>query len=316
MQSLQRYEAFVKAAELGSFTRAAEALSYTQSGVSRMIGELERAWGVRLLARSRAGVHLTSEGARLIDQVRRVCAEQQRLETLVDELNGMQTGLIRIGTLSSMATHWLPSVVRAFQRDYPNIDYELLLGDYLEIEQWVLDGRVDCGFLRLPAHAHLQTTFLARDRLLAVLPEGHPLAELDRVPLARLAEEPFLLLQKGANDEILQLFRAQGQGALPDVRFTTWDDYAIMSMAENGLGVSILPELILRRCPYRIALRELDPPSWRDIGVAVRGRDGLPLAVERFLRYVPAAIEERSESGREAAGGDRVPAGGQRPAGD
>lgn len=201
----------------------------------------------------------------------------------------MQTGLIRIGTLSSMATHWLPTIVREFQQDYPNIDYELLLGDYLEIEQWVLDGRVDCGFLRLPAHAHLQTTFLARDRMLAVLPEGHPLAELERVPLARLAEEPFLLLQKGANDEILQLFRAQG--AMPDVRFTTWDDYAIMSMAENGLGVSILPELILRRCPYRIALRELDPPSWRDIGVAVRSREGLPLAVERFLRYVPAAIE-------------------------
>lgn len=289
MQSLQRYEAFVKAAELGSFTRAAESLSYTQSGVSRMIGELERAWGVRLLARSRAGVHLTSEGERLIDQVRRVCAEQQRLESLVEELNGMQTGLIRIGTLSSMATHWLPTVVREFQRDYPNIDYELLLGDYLEIEQWVLDGRVDCGFLRLPAHAHLQTTFLARDRMLAVLPEGHPLAELDRVSLARLAEEPFLLLQKGANDEILQLFRAEG--VMPDVRFTTWDDYAIMSMAENGLGVSILPELILRRCPYRIVLRELDPPSWRDIGVAVRSHEGLPLAVERFLRYVPAAIE-------------------------
>ena len=145
MQSLQRYEAFVKAAELGSFTRAAEALSYTQSGVSRMIGELERAWGVRLLARSRAGVHLTSEGERLIDQVRRVCAEQRRLESLVEELNGMQTGLIRIGTLSSMATHWLPTIVREFQQDYPNIDYELLLGDYLEIEQWVLDGRVDCG---------------------------------------------------------------------------------------------------------------------------------------------------------------------------
>ena len=125
--------------------------------------------------------------------------------------------------------------------------------------------------------------------MLAVLPEGHPLADLERIPLARLVEEPFLLLQKGANDEILQLFRAAG--VMPDVRFTTWDDYAIMSMAENGLGVSILPELILRRCPYRIELRELDPPSWRDIGLAVRSRDDIPLAVERFLRYVPAAID-------------------------
>ena len=288
MQVLQKYEAFVKAAELGSFTRAAEALSYTQSGVSRMIGELERDWGVRLLARNRAGVRLTSEGERLIDQVRRVCAEQRKLEALAGELNGLQTGLIRIGTLSSMATHWLPAIVRRFQQDYPDIDYELLLGDYLEIEQWVLDGRVDCAFVRLPVHARLQTTFLARDRMLAVLPEGHPLAQLDRVPFASLAEEPFLLLQKGANDEILQLFRAEG--VTPDVRFTTWDDYAIMSMAENGLGVSILPELILRRCPYRIELRELDPPAWRDIGVAVRSRDELPLAVERFLEYVPGGV--------------------------
>lgn len=288
MQVLQKYEAFVKAAELGSFTRAAEALSYTQSGVSRMIGELERDWGVRLLARNRAGVRLTSEGERLIDQVRRVCAEQRKLEALAGELNGLQTGLIRIGTLSSMATHWLPAIVRRFQQDYPAIDYELLLGDYLEIEQWVFDGRVDCAFVRLPVHARLQTTFLARDRMLAVLPEGHPLARLDRVPFASLAEEPFLLLQKGANDEILQLFRAEG--VTPDVRFTTWDDYAIMSMAENGLGVSILPELILRRCPYRIELRELDPPAWRDIGVAVRSRDELPLAVERFLEYVPGGV--------------------------
>lgn len=288
MQVLQKYEAFVKAAELGSFTRAAEALSYTQSGVSRMIGELERDWGVRLLARNRAGVRLTSEGERLIDQVRRVCAEQRKLEALAGELNGLQTGLIRIGTLSSMATHWLPAIVRRFQQDYPDIDYELLLGDYLEIEQWVFDGRVDCAFVRLPVHARLQTTFLARDRMLAVLPEGHPLAQLDRVPFASLAEEPFLLLQKGANDEILQLFRAEG--VTPDVRFTTWDDYAIMSMVENGLGASILPELILRRCPYRIELRELDPPAWRDIGVAVRSRDELPLAVERFLEYVPGGV--------------------------
>lgn len=289
MQSLQRYEAFLKAAELGSFTRAAEALSYTQSGISRMIADLEREWGVRLLARSRAGVYLTSEGRRLIDQVRRVCTEEQHLEALVAELNDLQTGLIRVGTLSSMATHWLPSIVSAFQKDYPNIEYELLLGDYLEIERWVLDGRVDCGFLRLPAHAQLQTTFLARDRLLAVLPEEHALAGRECVPLALLAKEPFLLLQKGANDEILQMFRKQG--LTPDVRFTTWDDYAIMSMAENGLGVSILPELILRRCPYRIALRELDPPEWRDIGVAVRSQDDLPLAVERFLGYVSASIE-------------------------
>ena len=285
MQSLQRYEAFVKAAELGSFTRAAEALSYTQSGVSRMIGELERAWGVRLLARSRAGVHLTSEGARLIDQVRRVCAEQQRLETLVDELNGMQTGLIRIGTFSSVATHWLPNIIKAFQKDHPNIDYELLLGDYAEIEEWIAEGRVDCGFVRLPARPAFETIPLARDDLLAVLPEGHPLAESERVPASALCSEPFILLERGARTDVTEIFEREGLS--PRVRFTTWDDYAIMSMVESGLGISILPELILRRIPYRIVAKKLAVPAYREIGLALRERESASLAVKKFIEYLP-----------------------------
>ena len=61
----------------------------------------------------------------------------------VDELNGLQAGLIRIGTFSSVATHWLPNIIKEFQKDYPNIEYELLLGDYTEIEEWILEGRVD-----------------------------------------------------------------------------------------------------------------------------------------------------------------------------
>ena len=197
--SIQKYQAFVRTVELGSFTKAAESLSYSQSGVSRMVADLEREWKVALLERGRAGVRLTSEGTRLLPCIRRVCEEHARLQAQVDELNGLQAGLIRIGTFSSVATHWLPNVIRAFQEDYPNIDYELLLGDYGEIEEWVLEGRVDCGFLRLPAHRGLETAFIERDELLAVLPEGHPLAERKRVPAAELCEEPFLLLEKGDN---------------------------------------------------------------------------------------------------------------------
>ncbi|HJF64286.1 MAG TPA: LysR family transcriptional regulator, partial [Gordonibacter urolithinfaciens] len=137
--SIQKYQAFVRTVELGSFTKAAESLSYSQSGVSRMVADLEREWKVALLERGRAGVRLTSEGTRLLPCIRRVCEEHARLQAQVDELNGLQAGLIRIGTFSSVATHWLPNVIRAFQEDYPNIDYELLLGDYSEIEEWVLE---------------------------------------------------------------------------------------------------------------------------------------------------------------------------------
>lgn len=283
--NLLKYMAFLRTVEYGSFTKAADMLHYSQSGVSRMIADLEKEWNVVLLERGRAGVRLTSDGMKLLPYAKNVCAAYRELQSQVDELNGMQSGLIRIGTFSSAATHWLPNIIQAFQKDYPNIDYELLLGDYTEIESWIFAGRVDFGFLRLPADPGLQTVFLEQDPLLAVLPEGHPLAACARVPLSALCAEPFLLLEKGAKAEISEIF--ERCGLRPNIRFTTWDDYAVMSMVEKGLGVGILPQLILRRTPYRIAVRELDVPAFRSIGIALREKKNAPLAVKRFLDYLP-----------------------------
>lgn len=140
--NIQKYLAFIKTVEYGSFTKAAEALNYSQSGISRMIHDLEKEWKVSLLERGRAGVKLTSDGLQLLPFVKNVCTDYQRLQIQIDDLNGMQSGLIRIGAFSSVATHWLPNIIAEFQKDYPNIDYELLLGDYSEIEQWILDGQI------------------------------------------------------------------------------------------------------------------------------------------------------------------------------
>lgn len=282
--SVQKYLAFVKTVECGSFTKAAELLSYSQSGISRMIGDLEREWRVTLLERGRSGVRLTSEGIRLLPYAKRVCDEYEKLQSEVDEINELKSGLIRIGTFSSVATHWLPGIIREFQKEYPNIDYELLLGDYTEIETWISEGRVDCGFLRLPAQNELETMFLEQDRLLVVLPEDHPLAAREKIPLSALCNEPFMLLEKGAKAEVSEIF--ERSGLRPKVHFTTWDDYAIMSMVESGLGVSILPELILKRTPYRIAARELEIPAYRNIGLAWRERKTSSPVLERFMKYL------------------------------
>lgn len=283
--NIQKYMAFVKTVEYGSFTKAAEILNYSQSGISRMINDLEKEWNIILLERGRSGVKLTSDGMKLLPFAKNVCAEYDKLQMEVSDLTGLQSGLIRIGTFSSVATHWLPNIIREFQKAYPNIDYELLLGDYTEIEEWILDGRVDCGFLRLPTHPDLETIFLEQDRLLAVLPQDHPLAHLDRFPVTALCEEPFMLLEKGAKAEISEIF--DRCNLTPNVHFTTWDDYAIMSMVESGLGISILPELILRRIPYRIVARELSVPAYRKIGIALRSKKNASLAVKRFLDYLP-----------------------------
>lgn len=283
--SIQKYMGFVKAVEYGSFTKAAESLNYTQSGISRMINDLETEWGVSLLERGRAGVSLTSDGLKLLPMLQRICNEQELLAAYVNSLHDMQAGLIRIGTFSSVATHWLPHMIKRFHEDYPRIAFELLLGDYTEIENWIHEGRVDFGFLRLPTNTRLQTVPLEKDRLLAVLPADHPFAACDKFPMKELENNPFMLLEKGGKNEISMIFEKNHLS--PQVHFTTWDDYAIMSMVENGLGISILPELILQRIPYHIATKELEVPAHRSIGIAMRDKKFLSLAVQRFLEYLP-----------------------------
>lgn len=282
--NLQKYLSFVKTVEYGSFTKAAEILNYTQSGISRMIADLEKEWGVTLLERSKYGVKPTSDGMKLLPYAQNLCADFDKLKMQVDELNGLQSGLIRIGTFSSVATHWLPNIIKEFQKDYPNIDYELLLGDYTEIEEWIHTGRVDCGFLRLPTHPDFETVFLEKDKLMAIIPEDHPLKDSEKFPVTALCDEPFMLLEKGAKAEISEIF--ERNNLTPNVKFTTWDDYAVMSMVESGLGIAILPELILKRVPYKIIAKELDVPAYRNIGLALRDKKTASLAVKRFIDYL------------------------------
>jgi DNA-binding transcriptional LysR family regulator len=282
--NIQKYRAFVKVVESGSFTKAAEALDYTQSGISRMINDLEREWGVSLFERGRVGISLTSDGIKLLPQLKRICNEYEILTTQVEDLHGMQSGMIRIGTFSSVATHWLPNIVRAFKKDFPKIDFEFLLGDYTEIENWILNGRVDFGFVRLPSKAEFETIFMEHDRLLVVIPQNHPLANCEKFPINALLNNPFMLLEKGAKAEISEIFEMHHIS--PQVNFTTWDDYAIMSMVENGLGISILPELILKRIPHKIIAKELETPAFRNIGIAMREQRSLSIASKKFLEYL------------------------------
>ena len=282
--NIQKYMAFVKVVEYGSFTKTADILNYSQSGISRMINDIENEWGVTLLERSKGGVKLTGDGTKLLPYAKKICDDFEKLQNQIDELKGLQSGLIRIGTFSSVATHWLPNIIKEFQKDYPNIDYELLLGDYTEIEEWIHTGRVDCGFVRLPTSPNFDTIFLKEDKLLAVIPENHSMKDCDTFPVNALCDEPFMLLEKGAKSEISKIF--ENNNLKPDIRFTTWDDYAIMSMVENGLGISILPQLILKRVPYKIIAKELSVPAYRNIGIALKDIRTSPLAVKKFLEYL------------------------------
>lgn len=282
---LSKYLAFVKTAEKGSFTRAAQELDYAQSSVSKMVADLEDEWDMTLLERSKNGVRLTSAGEQVMPFLRKILNEHQDLEEQIRRMQGAETGIIRIGTFASVAINWLPNIFSALQKDYPGIEYEILLGDYGEVERWTEEGRVDCGFLRLPTLAKFDTLLLKQDEYKVVLPAGHPLAAKAEIPLEDLNALPFLLLERGGKTEVTDLLeRSQVR---PSIRFTTWEDFAIMAMVEKGMGISILPSMILQRIPYKIEIRPLQKPYFRPIGLAMKHTKDLTPAVQKFIEYLP-----------------------------
>ena len=282
--NIQKMQVLLETVRTGSFTRAAERLSYSQSGVSRMVGDLEADWGFKVLDRGREGVTLSADGRQVMPAVEALCDEFDHLRRRVDELRGLVCGTVRVGTFSSVATYLLPKVIGRFQDDYPGIGYELLMGDYTEIERWVAEGRCDLGFIPRPPRGNgIASRYVCDDELMAVVPAASPLAPCASVTLEQLAAEQFILLERGQDDEISPLFRHAG--IVLSSRLSTWDDYAIMAMVEGGLGVSILPALILRRCQFDVAVRPLAERPRRQISVIYRMAD-LSLAASRFLDYL------------------------------
>ncbi len=291
---VSKYEVFLQVVDQGNLTRAAEALGYTQSAVSRIVADLEREWQLTLLTRGRTGVVLTAAGEDLLPHIRGVCNAQRELEEGVGELHGLTFGTVRVGSFSSTSVHWLPPMMKSFLSKYPNIRFEILTAtEYRQIEDWIAGGQVDCGFIALPIVQELETVFLRRDMHMAVLPADHPLARGKSYPISRFAQDPFIKLEDDRDREIVSIMeRLQVK---PNLRYQVNDDYSAMSMVECGLGVSALTWLVVQRTPYRVVTLPLDPPQYRDIALAARSFEALSPVAARFVDHVKEWIQEEQE---------------------
>ena len=251
-----RYEIFLKIVETRSLTRTAAYFGYTQSAVSQLVKALESELGVSLLIRSKNGVRLTAEGEYLLPGIRQIVSGDER--TL--ELQNLNAGLIRIGIFTSLSCQWLPPYLKRFHEQYPNIGFELLQGDSTQICEWIRNGVVDVGFMTPPESDEFCFHELLEDRMNIVLPPEHPLAG-KQVNLRDLREETFVLMESGYSQITEKMF--EDAKMRPKQQYTVLDDYTLMSMVESGLGVSILPELILQRTPYRLYSCPAEPAYYR-----------------------------------------------------
>lgn len=264
---IHKYLAYLKTIETGSITKAAAELGYTQSAVSRMIADLEENWNVPLLTRNRNGIEISSEGMQLLPLLQAIVKGQDDLSFAIGELHGLQSGMIRVGAFTSMATGWMPLMIKSFHEKYPHIRFQIFNGEYNQIATWLRRGQIDCGFLVLPCSNDFNTTFLLRDSLTVILPSDHPLRNEPAFPVSRLSDEDFISLKEEQDYEINLFLEHLKQS--PRIKFEVSSDFAILAMVECGLGISVVHDLILHPSRHGIVKKPLDQPYYRDIAIAV-----------------------------------------------
>lgn len=287
----KKYEVFEKVVDLASLTRAAQYFGMTQSGVSHMVAAIEAELQLPLLKRSRTGARLTPDGERMMPYIRQLLQSERQLRQAAAELHTLLTGKIRVGTFTSVATHWLPAMMMGFQKEHPQVDFQLFSGDYHDIDTWLSGGSVDLAFTILPAQSGRGCTPLYEDPLVAVLPQGHRLSAKETCPVTELASEPFISLLEASNHDARRAFTAAGVS--PNVRFETKDDYAVIAMVRQGLGVSIMPSLLLRGNTQGVEIRPIDPPVSRTIALAM-ATDAPGPAATAFASYAAQWVREQT----------------------
>lgn len=284
-----RCKAFLAAVETGSFLKAAEKLQYTPSGVSQLVQALEKEVGFAVLQRSKRGVSLTAEGNILLPAVRDFLKQDERIRQLAADINGLSLGSVTIAAYSSMATHWLPPVIRAFEEAYPHIEIRLIEGIWSEVADWLAQKEADIAFLSQRESLPYEWIPLADDPMLAVLPPNHPLATAKAYPLAQCQEEDFIM-PGGIGQDIDVVRLLQRHHLSPHIRFSTLENFAAMAMIEQGLGMSIMNELITKGRICNVVKLPLDPPEHITLGIAVPSLTSASPAVRKFIEYATQMI--------------------------
>lgn len=238
------------------------------------------------MERSRDGVTLTKDGEQFMPYLQAIASDERALAEKQREVQGLGRATITIGTFTSVSRNLLPRPMLDFRRLYPSVRFNLRQSEYTSIAEWVRNGECDLGFTNLAGaeSAGLESHSFGPDRMMAVVPPENPLAEKDELTLADLATQPFILLDEGRESVTLHAFEQAGLS--PHVCYEATDDYSILAMVRQGLGVTILYEMMLVGFESGVVVRPIREEPRRTITLGWRNSATLPLAARRFAEYL------------------------------
>jgi DNA-binding transcriptional LysR family regulator len=251
----------------GSFSGAADALSYTQSAVSQAIARLEAETGATLVVRDRAGVRPTAAGATLLEHAESILASIEAAQADLDALLGLRAGRLRMASFPSAGATLMPQAIATFRERHPDIALSLAEGEPDEIAPRLRSGEIDLALLFEfpgegdPLTAGLRTMVLLDDPLQVAVPQAHRLAAKPALSLSDLRAEAWVQTSAASPcaRHVVRLCLAAGYE--PRVAFESDDYETVQGLVAAGVGVALIPRLALTRVRPGLVVRELAPTS-------------------------------------------------------
>lgn len=274
--------AFIECIERGSISAAADALGYTPSAISQLISSLEKELGLRLLVRSQKGVRPTSEGESLLPAMRAYLSKEQDIYHIASELKGVVKGSLSLAVYPSVATSWLPAIVRQFKKEYPGIHIDIMESIRSDVFQHFAQNTADLAMLAYAEPMPFDWTPLIEIPVIAALPEDHPFAKKKAFPIKECENGDFILGSWGKEKEILEILKKHD--VHPNITYTTFDTPATLALVRMGLGISLVNELSARYWNEHLVKLPLDPPESVTFGIAVPSTEHMTNAAKKFVQ--------------------------------
>lgn len=280
----QKIRILLTALEEGSLTKAGNLLGYTQSGASWIIKTFEEELGIPLLIKTNSGVEATTEAKELLPTFRSIINNEDSLMQQVDEFRGLHRGTLRIGSFISTSMHWIPKVISHFQKNYPEVSIQVTECGHDDMVKGLIEGTMDVAFMSDPQSSDIEFIPIVEDPIVVAFSDKYDFSEYDYISVNDLKNLPVFMTKADYDRDTRKVFAEAGVN--PEVRYTSKDDFAVLSMVKEGLGVAVLPELVLEGFPDSFDYRMIEPETYRTLGIGIRsGADRSPL-VSFLVKFI------------------------------
>lgn len=285
-----KIKAVIRAAELGSLSRAAEEFSYTPSAFSHMLTSFEDALGIRIFERSSRGVSLTEAGKRIYPELQQIMESERRVQRIVEETVNEERYTLRIGTYSSISRAFLSGLIKKFCEKHPNIELYITVAD--DLSGWLERDLADIVFADRRIIESGEWIPIMEDECLAIAPKGL-LGDREEIEREALYSYPFIYMDEEYTRGYFEKERFEKR-----INFQSDDDLSVLNMVKQGFGVAVLPALVLEGNTEDISSLRLSPPLRRTLGFAYKRRtDAIFPALAQFIRFVREHAPSAGPSG-------------------